>query len=136
MIDSLSAGVDARVRTVQVSSTGDRQRDFAAMLGREMSRADAGQETPEQRARTAAEGFVSTALVEPLLKAVREANEAPAPWGPSDVEKRFGGLIDAERATQIVRSSSFPIVDRLARDLLQRSAGQEVPDGSLTQITR
>ncbi|MEM7622068.1 MAG: hypothetical protein AAF235_02580 [Planctomycetota bacterium] len=122
-VAGIGPSFDARVRTVTSSQTSQRQHDFAALLGREMTRPGASSANPEQRARTAAEDFVATSLVEPLLKSVREANQAPAPWGPSDVEKSFGGLMDADRARQIVRSSSFGIVDRLARDLLQRPVG-------------
>ena len=125
VIDGIGTGFDARVRTA-TNSAAQRQRDFAELLNRELTRPGAGDRTPEERARSAAEDFVATSLVEPLLKSVREANEAPAPWGPSDVEKSFGSLMDADRARQIVRSSSFGIVDRLARDLLQASGRQEV----------
>jgi len=124
------AGGGGDARTARV--LGERQTDFAELLNRELTRADAGSGSAEQRARSAAEDFVATALVEPLLKEVRAANDAPAPWGPSDVEKQFGGLIDADRARRLVRSGSFGIVDRLARDLLHAhgsvSRSQEVTD--------
>ena len=114
------------------SLVADRQRDFASLISRQTAGIDPGADTPEERARATAQDFVATSLLEPLLRSVREANQAPAPWGPSDVEKRFGGLIDAEQARNIVRSSNLGIVDRLARDLLRASSEQEVMDDRTT----
>ncbi|MEM1183574.1 MAG: hypothetical protein AAGI53_01085 [Planctomycetota bacterium] len=128
LAQSLNAGLDTRMRSVADTTQSQRQRDFASLLNREMSMPGAGKDTPEQSARAAAEDFVATALVQPLLKAVREANQAPAPWGPTDVEKQFGGFIDADRSRQIVRAGNFGIVDRLARDLLTSATRTEVTD--------
>jgi hypothetical protein len=55
-----------------------------------------------------------------VLAAVREANTAPPPFGPTDVEKRFGSLMDAERASGLVKGANWGIVDRLTADLIGR----------------
>jgi hypothetical protein len=113
-------GVRRRVGGASGFDLTDRQRSFASALGVARRRADAGQQTPEQAAREAAEGLVSIALVQPMLAAVREANTAPPPFGPTDVEKRFGSLMDAERASGLVKGANWGIVDRLTADLIGR----------------
>ncbi len=105
-----------------------RQRDFATVLGTEQRRVDAAKLTPEQEAREAAEGLVAIALVQPLLAAARESSNAAEPFAPTEAEERFGSLIDADRARQLVRSGRFGIVDRLARDLLQQTRALEARD--------
>ena len=67
--------------------------------------------------REAAEKLVATTLVEPILKQLREANNTPPPFGPGAGEKQFRSLGDAHAAREIVRSSRFELVDRLAQDL-------------------
>lgn len=71
-------------------------------------------------ARTAAEQFVAVALVEPVLKQLRESATAPPPWGPGPGEKPFRALADAELAERIVSGSRWPLVDRLAREMRER----------------
>jgi len=99
------------------------QRSFAEALG-DMRNADrfAAQETttPEERARDAARKLVSTTLVEPILKQARENNRAAAPFAPTQAEKQFGSLLDHRLANDIVSASNFPIVERLAQDLLRK----------------
>lgn len=101
------------------------QRSFAAALG--AARRAEGIEaregrTDEAKAREAAEMLVSTTLVEPVLKQLRESNNAAPPFGPTPAEKQFGALLDHRLSHDIVKSANFPMVDRLARDLL-RNAG-------------
>jgi Rod binding domain-containing protein len=79
--------------------------------------------TPREQARAAAEEFVSVALVQPLLMQLRASNSAAPPFAPTQGEKQFQSLLDAELARQITRSSRFAIVDRLATDLLTRGVG-------------
>ncbi len=80
-------------------------------------------QTPEQQARGAAEEFVAMALIQPVLKQLRESNHASPPFGPTEGEKKFGAVLDSEVAKRIVRASRFPLVDRMATSLLQRSRG-------------
>lgn len=80
-------------------------------------------QTPEQQARGAAEEFVAMALVQPVLKSLRESNNTPPPFGPTDGEKKFGAVLDTEVAKRIVRATSFPLVDKVAAGLLERSRG-------------
>ncbi len=78
----------------------------------------------EADARTAAEGLVSTALVQPIFKQLREsASAAPPPFGPGPGERSFRGMLDTTMAQKLVTSQNWPLVDRLARDLLKRSSG-------------
>lgn len=100
------------------------QGTFAEALGaaRRADAADAGQpKDPAAKARQAAELLVSTTLVEPVLKQIRESNNAAPPFGPAPGEKQFGALLDHRLAHDIVRSANFPLVDRLARNLLNNT---------------
>lgn len=98
------------------------QRSFAEALGdqRNADRFAAKESaTTEEQARDAARRLVSTTLVEPILKQARENNRAAAPFAPTQAEKQFGSLLDHRLANDIVSASNFPIVDRLAQDLLR-----------------
>lgn len=102
----------------------DRQQSFARALGIEQRRLDAASvdgETPEARARTAAERFVAQAFLQPLLKELRASNQAPAPFAPGPGEKQFRSLMDQTLAEDLAKSARLPLVDRLARDLLRAS---------------
>lgn len=104
-----------------------RQQDFSAMLGKTVEKAgNPGPHTEEARAaeaKQAAEDFVAIAFVVPILKQFRETNNAAPPFAPSTGEKQFRALADAQTARQIVRSSNFPIVERIARDLARYGRG-------------
>lgn len=103
----------------------DRQDMFRRVLGTEP--APAGADAPrsaEEQARTAAEEFVSLSLIQPIFKKMREMNDAAPPFAPGPAEKQFGALMDAEIAQRIVRASGFPVVDQVARNLLQQHAQQ------------
>ncbi|MBL8762797.1 MAG: hypothetical protein JNM07_00830 [Phycisphaerae bacterium] len=72
-------------------------------------------------ARAAAEQFVAISLVQPILANLRETNRTAAPFAPGTGERQFGAMMDAEVSLRIARASRFPLVDRLASDLLRRS---------------
>lgn len=99
------------------------QASFAAALGR--AGRDSGM-TDADRARDAAQDFVAQTFVQPLLKQFRDSDRTPAPFGPSQGEKQFRALMDVELARRIVRAQHFPLVDRLAQDLL-RGSGSPAP---------
>jgi Rod binding domain-containing protein len=83
-----------------------------------------GAASREAEAREAARGLVSAALVQPILKQLRESkNAAPPPFGPGPGERSFREMMDATVAQKLVTSQNWPLVDRLARDLLRRSGG-------------
>ncbi len=95
---------------------------FSSVLGR--FKPDVATMSPEEKARAAAEEFVATSLVLPVLKQLRETNEAWGPFKPGRHEKVFGDMFDGEIASQIVSAQNFPLVDRLARDLLAGEKAQ------------
>jgi Rod binding domain-containing protein len=95
----------------------ERQEDFASIIGRKQF---IGKLTPEEQAREAAEDFVSISFVQPVLAQLRSTNTAAAPFTPTRGEQQFQSMADAQLARKIVRASQFPLVDRLARDLLRR----------------
>ncbi|MBX3357572.1 MAG: hypothetical protein KF745_04005 [Phycisphaeraceae bacterium] len=96
-------------------SLATRQRDFAAAISRASILHGA---TPEQQARESAEEFVAIALVQPVLTHLRNTNNAASPFQPTSAEKNFRGFADAQVARQIVRTKQFPLVDRVAQQIL------------------
>lgn len=98
------------------------QRSFQAVLGRATTGAS---ETREEQARDAARQFVSQTLVQPILKQVRDMDNTPPPFAPGPGEKQFRALMDAELAQRVTMSSHFPLIDRVARQLLKR--GTQAP---------
>jgi Rod binding domain-containing protein len=112
------------------ASVSDRQaaqKSFLATMGRIEANPSA---TAEAQAKDAAAQWVAASLVQPLLKQLRDLNSAAPPFGPGPAEKQFGALMDADLAQRIVCARNFPLVDRVARQLLTRgsaamsSAGQ------------
>lgn len=98
----------------------DRQSLFAGALTGTQNAARPEMDTPEARARAAAQEFVSVALVQPILKQMRQANQAPPPFGPGEGEKNFAHLADAQIARRIVESSNFGVVNAVEHQLLAR----------------
>ena len=94
-----------------------RQDEFAAVIGR---KGYVGKLSREEQAREAAEDFVSISFVQPLLAQLRSTNNAAPPFAPSRGEQQFQSLADAQLARRIVHASNFPLVDRLAQDLLKQ----------------
>lgn len=110
-------------RAGEMLSSADTQRAseqevFSQVLARARHNPD---DTPEQRARNAAEQLVSTSLVQPILKKLRDSNNAAAPFGPNRTERMFGSMMDATLAQRMVGSQSWGLVDQLARRMLERS---------------
>lgn len=99
-----------------------RQEEFASIIGRKRY---LGKVTPEEQAREAAEDFVSISFVQPVLAQLRSTNSASAPFAPTRGEQQFQAMADAQLAQKIVRASDFPLVSRLAHDLLRRGNGVE-----------
>ena len=75
-------------------------------------------QSPQDRARDAAEQFVALTFVQPVLKELRESSQAAPPFAPGEGEKQFRALLDAELARRIVHKERYALVDRVARDLL------------------
>ena len=110
--------------TPEFSRQTQSQLDFAAVMSTQ-DRGLAGTAnlatSDEAKARRAAEDLVSITLVQPMLEMARDANQAPPPFGPGEGEKTFGKLLDAQISRSIVRGSNYPLVDRLARDMLKQT---------------
>ncbi|MFM9996797.1 MAG: hypothetical protein ACKVU4_13470 [Phycisphaerales bacterium] len=96
----------------------EEQRSFAAVLARGQS---ANTMTPQAKAREAAMQLVAVALVQPILKELRDTNSAAPPFAPTQGEQQFRALMDAELAQRVVQAARFPLVDRLAQELLDRA---------------
>lgn len=96
-----------------------RQESFSSVMAR--SSLSEQNKEPETVAREAAEQMVSINFVQPLLKSLRESSSAAEPFAPSDGEKQFMTLMDAQTAQNIVRAADFPLVERLASDMLNKA---------------
>lgn len=102
----------------------DRQSEFAALLGRARTASSLVEKPADAKteAREAAADFVAAALVEPVLKELRNSNQAAAPFAPGTGEKQFRGLMDAQMARRVTRAANFALVDRVAQMLLDHAA--------------
>lgn len=114
----------------------DRQREFGRLLGRQLSIAapengssstgtDSGAAAGPS-VREAAEDLVSIALVQPVLKQIRDGNHLPPPFGPGPAEKQFGTLVDAQWSRSMVKSKNFPLVGAVER-YISRANGAVAP---------
>lgn len=121
-------GVQATDRTpalqdaVRTSDLRAQQGDFAAVIARSHKLVDGSPEAQAQAAREGAQDFVAVTLVQPLLKQLRESNNAAPPFAPSSAERQFRAMMDAQISQRIVRASHFPIVDVIARGLMREGA--------------
>lgn len=115
----------ANPETTQLASrpalSSDDQKAFTQIMGREIEKIR-GKVDPA-KVREAAENFVSIALVQPVFKQLRSTNNAAAPFAPTKAEQQFQSMIDARLAQRLVKSSNWPLVDRLAQDMLKKSQG-------------
>jgi hypothetical protein len=93
----------------------DDQAGFAAVLSR------ANEAASSHPARDAAEKLVAVAFVQPVLAKMRESTQAAAPFRPNQAEKTFRGMMDSSLAQKIVRSSNWPLVQRIEEKLAKAS---------------
>ncbi len=100
----------------------ERQDSFAGVLSR---RQDANASAKE-RATQAARDFVAVAFIQPIMQQLRETNNSPPPYAPGPAEKKFRALMDASQAQHLVKAANFPLVDRIASDMM-RSGGRSSP---------
>ncbi len=125
--------LDPAARTPGLLATAqlqDNQRAFAAALGK-ADRSGAGKPQTKQEAATdAAEQYITATLILPLLKQLRATNNAAPPFAPTQAERQFGALQDAELAQRIAHATHFPLVERVARDLLKKANEPPPPPGT------
>jgi Rod binding domain-containing protein len=121
MIDGLSFNAEPGGAPRRVGNGGDlaaAQRSFSAVLGKAVESGG----SPEERAREAAEQLVAQTFVLPMLKGLRQSDRSAPPFAPSQGEKQFRALMDAELAQRMVKGGGYGLVDRLAQDLLKRNS--------------
>lgn len=118
-----SAKLSRMQAALRAESAGaaDGSKEFEARLREAQETAAAGSRDAERaaRARATAEEFVATALVQPVLKELRESSTAWGPFAPGSHEKSFGFLFDSHIAGRIVQAKGFELVDIVARNLLK-----------------
>lgn len=105
--------------------SSDDQKAFTQIMGREVDRLR-GKPDPA-KTREAAQNFVAIALVQPVFKQLRSTNNAAAPFAPTKAEQQFQSMIDAQLAQKMVKSGNWPLVDRLAQDMLKKAMGAAPP---------
>jgi hypothetical protein len=116
--DSRAAmGLQASDVSARDTQRNEERELFAAAMNR--AKRD-GARTPEQDAREAAEGLVSAAFLQPLLKRFRESSQAAPPFGPGRGEQTMRTMLDQSWADQMVRHGNWPLVDRVEERMLQR----------------
>jgi len=107
----------------------ERQQDFASLLGRApdtpargVGEPAAGESAAGGRSDRgkAARDLVSIALVQPILKQLRQSNNAAAPFAPGPMEKQFGTFLDAQYANSLVKSGNFGLVSAVQRWMSER----------------
>lgn len=118
---SNSADSAALIRTSgELARTRDADQEaFASILGRKGTRPAQAEQTPEAKAREAAEQLVAITFVQPVLSQARAARSSDGPFGQTQAERQFGGMIDGMTAERMVHAARWPLVDRLARDMLK-----------------
>ena len=84
----------------------ENQASFSSVLSRAQTRPDKANQSPEQKAREAAEQLVATALVQPVLKQLRETNNAAEPFKPNSAERSFGQMMDTQLSQRIAGSTN------------------------------
>ena len=124
------------------SSLTDDQSDFSRILsmsGAAPARSangaedrDAVERAADEKARDTAERLVAVVLIQPILKQMRESNQAAEPFKPTRGEQQFQGMMDAKIAQDITQSARFPLVDRLARDMRQQMRTDAQPQFTAT----
>lgn len=119
LTESLRADVAARDATRLAD-----QQAFASVLSRAKGETDPD---PKARARKAAEDFVAQALVEPVLKQMREMTQAAAPFAPNQAEKAFRTMLDNAMAQRVVKSGNWALVDKVADRMIARTGTQVQP---------
>lgn len=112
------AGGDLSRMNSPSTALEESQAGFASILGR----AKTAELPPEERAREAAEQLVGVALVQPVLKQMRENSWASAPFKPNQAERTFRGMMDAEFAQRMVKSQRWGLVDAVARRVLRQQS--------------
>ncbi len=76
--------------------------------------------SPKEQARAVqAEQLVAVALVQPVLKEMRENSHAAPPFAPNQAERTFRGMMDAGFAQRLVKSQRWGLVDAVARRVLK-----------------
>ena len=68
--------------------------------------------------------LVAEAFITPILAKIRENNQAAAPFGTTDAEKRFGPIYDRAVADAMSRPDRFPMVESVERYMLRRIVPQ------------
>ena len=96
--------------------------NFADMVARFSSTEKGGKQV--ETIREESRKLVAEAFITPILAKIRENNQAAAPFGTTDAEKRFGPIYDRAVADSMSRPDSFPMVESVERYMLRQIVPQ------------
>ncbi|GJQ31051.1 MAG: hypothetical protein HBSAPP03_29350 [Phycisphaerae bacterium] len=105
-----------REATLTARADGDR-----ALFADALAKAQGTGAAPAAAAREAAGQLVAASLIMPVLKGLRESNQAAAPFAPGAGEKAFRGMMDDMMAQRLVQRADWGLVDAVARRVMQRA---------------
>ncbi len=91
----------------------------------------------EMRAKTrdVAQKYVAQSLVQPLLKQARELRDDTPPFGTTQAEKQFGGLLDERTALDMVKRGHWGLVGNIETRLLRAAGLEKAPVINFTNAT-
>jgi hypothetical protein len=119
----LSGFGSASTQLASVMDGAQRKPETFADLVERFSATEAG-EKQVATIREESRKLVAEAFITPILAKIRENNQAAAPFGTTDAEKRFGPIYDRAVADSMSRPDSFPMVESVERYMLRRIVPQ------------
>ena len=114
----------AALPSVMAGAPGGREADSFTRRMEALLAQDGGTQKLET-VREQAQKLVAEAFIAPVLAKVSDTNQAAAPFGTTDVEKRFGPILDRAVADAMVRPDRFPLVKSVERSMLQKMLPHE-----------
>lgn len=120
--------VDAASSAGRTSASGDGNASFDDVFTTERGRL----------AREAAGQFVADAFVVPALQTLRDGPFAveDGPFATTTTERRFGPMFDSLIADRIVKDTKWPLIDTVARQLLNKGRDAALPAASRGEVLR
>jgi Rod binding domain-containing protein len=85
--------------------------------------------------RDVAEKYVAQSLVQPLLKQARELRDDTPPFGTTQAEKQFGGMLDERTSLDMVKRGHWGLVGSIETRLLRAAGLEKSPVVNFTPVT-
>lgn len=134
VVSNLVSGGALRADRLAPSRLEQEQASFAQVMNTAQRELDTNvgeraRQEPTDKTRKAAQDFVALAFVQPILKQLRESNQAAAPFAATSAQKSFQGMLDGVLSRKITQGSNWALVDKVADRMLRKgqSALPELP---------